>query len=225
MKHLVKQHLSPWVKKYLLSFIFYPPPISSFKVIKASHPKLLILLETCIRNGYELLIEDIGETLDPVLEPVLQKAHFVNQGRRQIHLGDSDVDYDLNFRVSFTTKLANPHYLPEIAIKVLLINFTGTGGDPYIFTGKAHPPLWIPGHTPLSHPHMSSQRPRQRESIFRLLLKVAVTGAQKCAFRIFSSAVVAMRGRSEKRHPRVPILPLLKGESSRCGRGFTRAVT
>ena len=35
-----------------------------------------------------------------------------------IHLGDSDVDYDPNFRFYMTSKLANPHYLPEVCVKV-----------------------------------------------------------------------------------------------------------
>ncbi|KAG8249565.1 Dynein heavy chain 6, axonemal [Homalodisca vitripennis] len=43
-----------------------------------------------------------------------------------IRLGDSDVEYDSNFRLYVTTKLANPHYLPEICIQVTLINFTVT---------------------------------------------------------------------------------------------------
>lgn len=47
-------------------------------------------------------------------------------GRVLVRLGDSDVDYDENFRFFITTKLPNPHYLPEIAIKVTIINFTVT---------------------------------------------------------------------------------------------------
>ena len=43
-----------------------------------------------------------------------------------IRLGDADVDYDDNFRFYVTTKLPNPHYLPEICIQVTLINFTVT---------------------------------------------------------------------------------------------------
>jgi len=43
-----------------------------------------------------------------------------------IRLGDSDVDYDPHFRFYMTTKLPNPHYLPEVCIKVNLINFTVT---------------------------------------------------------------------------------------------------
>jgi dynein heavy chain len=76
--------------------------------------------------GSPLLIEDIGETLDPALEPVLLKAVFENQGRLQIKLGDQDVDYDKNFLFYLTTKLPNPHYFPEVCIKVTIINFTVT---------------------------------------------------------------------------------------------------
>ena len=43
-----------------------------------------------------------------------------------IRLGDSDVPYHENFRFYITTKLANPHYMPEICIKATIINFTVT---------------------------------------------------------------------------------------------------
>ena len=47
-------------------------------------------------------------------------------GRLLIRLGDSDIDYDRNFRFYMTTKMSNPHYLPEVCIKVTIINFTVT---------------------------------------------------------------------------------------------------
>lgn len=43
-----------------------------------------------------------------------------------MRLGDTDVPYSHEFKLLITTKLANPHYLPEICIKVTLINFTVT---------------------------------------------------------------------------------------------------
>jgi dynein heavy chain len=87
---------------------------------------MLRSLENCIRVGKSLLIEDVHEHIDPALEPVLQKATFKNGGRLLIHLGDSDVDYDPAFRFFMTTKMPNPHYLPEVCIKVTVINFTVT---------------------------------------------------------------------------------------------------
>ena len=43
-----------------------------------------------------------------------------------ITLGENAVEYDLEFRLYITTKLRNPHYLPEIFNKVTLINFALT---------------------------------------------------------------------------------------------------
>ena len=52
---------------------------------------------------------------------------FKQGGRSVIHLGDSDVEYHPSFQLYMTTPLANPHYLPEVCIKVTLVNFTVTG--------------------------------------------------------------------------------------------------
>lgn len=40
-----------------------------------------------------------------------------------IKLGDTIIEYNNDFRFYITTKLRNPHYLPEIAVKVTLLNF------------------------------------------------------------------------------------------------------
>ncbi|XP_056265579.1 dynein axonemal heavy chain 6 [Pseudoliparis swirei] len=96
------------------------------KVIKLTDPNFLRTLENAIRMGMPVLLEELKETLDPALEPVLLKQTFVAGGRTLIRLGDSDVDYDKNFRFYMTTKMANPHYLPEVCIKVTIINFTVT---------------------------------------------------------------------------------------------------
>ncbi len=45
---------------------------------------------------------------------------------KAIRVGDQDVIWNDNFRLFFTTKLPNPHYLPETSIKVTIINFTVT---------------------------------------------------------------------------------------------------
>ncbi|VEL32900.1 unnamed protein product [Protopolystoma xenopodis] len=95
-------------------------------IVKLTESGFLRTLETCIRLGYPVLLEDVGETLDPALEPILLRQTFTSGGRLLIRLGDSNVDYDRNFRLYITTKLPNPHYLPEVSIKVTVINFTVT---------------------------------------------------------------------------------------------------
>tara|TARA_B110000285_G_C14840049_1_gene474927 strand:- start:242 stop:550 length:309 start_codon:yes stop_codon:yes gene_type:complete len=80
-----------------------------------------------VRNGLPLLVEDVEETINPALDPILGKqAALSDAGIMQIRLGDSNVDFDENFQFFMTTKMPNPHYIPEICIKVTLINFTVT---------------------------------------------------------------------------------------------------
>ena len=84
------------------------------RVVKLTDGNYLRVLESAIRIGTPVLVEDVGESLDPALEPVLQKATYKQGGRTLIRLGDSDVDYDDNFKFYLTTKNPNPHYQPEV---------------------------------------------------------------------------------------------------------------
>jgi dynein heavy chain, axonemal len=64
--------------------------------------------------------------LDPGLDPVLNKAIYKEDGLEKINFGDRPIIYDRNFKLFITTKIANPHFLPEICIKLTIINFTVT---------------------------------------------------------------------------------------------------
>jgi len=99
---------------------------NNHKVIKLSNPKFLNIIDTSIRMGFPVLLENVEEKLDPSLEPILTKSIVKVQGQWSIKLGDQYVPYSNDFKFVITTKLANPHYLPEICIKVCLINFTVT---------------------------------------------------------------------------------------------------
>ena len=57
------------------------------------------------------------------MEPLLLKQVFRQSGVDMIKLGDSVIEYSKDFRFYITTKLRNPHYLPELATKVSLLNF------------------------------------------------------------------------------------------------------
>ncbi|EDS43082.1 dynein-1-beta heavy chain [Culex quinquefasciatus] len=82
-------------------------------IIRFSQPDYTRVLENAIQFGLPVLLENIGEEIEPLLEPILLKQVF-RQGGTMFYI---------------TTKLRNPHYLPEIAVKVTLLNFmiTKTG--------------------------------------------------------------------------------------------------
>lgn len=65
-----------------------------------------------------MLLENVGEELDPVLEPLLLRQTFKQGGAMYIRLGDATIEYAPDFRFYITTKLRNPHYLPETSVKV-----------------------------------------------------------------------------------------------------------
>ena len=80
-----------------------------------------------VKNGWVVLIEDITEDISPSIDAILLRQEFsVDGDMKQIKMGDKFEDYDTNFRLYMTTKLANPEYKPEVCIKVTLINFTVT---------------------------------------------------------------------------------------------------
>ena len=99
---------------------------SNLQIIKLTEKDFLRTLENGIRYGAPVLLENVGQELDPSLEPVLLKQVFKKGGQNLLRLGDTDVPYSDDFRFMITTKLANPHYMPEVCIKVTVINFTVT---------------------------------------------------------------------------------------------------
>ncbi|XP_040459651.1 dynein heavy chain 7, axonemal [Falco naumanni] len=96
---------------------------NSLHIIKLSDPQFVTTLENCIQFGSPVLLENVGEELDPILEPLLLKQTFKQSGIICMCLGDSTIEYAPEFRFYITTKLRNPHYLPETSVKVTLLNF------------------------------------------------------------------------------------------------------
>ena len=92
-------------------------------IIKFSDEKYQRILETAIQFGKPVLLENVGEELDPAIEPLLQKQIFKKGSSFNIRLGESVIEYSMNFQFYITTKLRNPHYLPEVSTKVTLLNF------------------------------------------------------------------------------------------------------
>lgn len=100
--------------------------MNNLKTIKQNDKNFMRVLENCIQFSQPLLIEDIQEDLDPLLEPVLLKSIFKKNSVDYINLGDQVIEYGKGFKLYITTRLRNPNYLPEISVKVKLINFVIT---------------------------------------------------------------------------------------------------
>jgi dynein heavy chain len=98
----------------------------TLKIVKSEDALIFRTLEQAIRLGQPVLIENVGDSLDPLLDPILLKQ-IVNRGAQKIlKLGDVEVEYNESFRLYLVTSLPNPHYLPSTFIKVNVINFTIT---------------------------------------------------------------------------------------------------
>ena len=96
---------------------------AQLKVTDLKMADFLRQLENAIQFGMPYLLQDVEEELDPALEPVLNKAIVKLGTRRIIRLGEKEVDWSDDFRMYITTKLANPHYTPEVSTKATIINF------------------------------------------------------------------------------------------------------
>ncbi|CAJ1990204.1 dynein heavy chain [Leishmania donovani] len=95
----------------------------NLQVCKASNDKFMKTVENAIRLGLPCLIENVGESLDAALEPLLLKNIFLIGSTSHVRIGDSAIPYDRNFKLYLTTKLPNPVYTPETIVTVSLLNF------------------------------------------------------------------------------------------------------
>lgn len=97
---------------------------ADLKVLRLGQKGYLDALERALASGDVVLLENIEESVDPVLDPLIGR-NTIKKGRA-IKIGDKEVEYHPDFRLILQTKLANPHYQPEMQAQTTLINFTVT---------------------------------------------------------------------------------------------------
>jgi len=111
------------------------PQMQANKWVKKTEQNIKVLrlnmafvreLENCIQFGIPVILENIEETLDAILDPVLQKATFKEGTLEMVRLGDSTIEWSKDFRLYLTTKLPNPHFPPEICVALGILNFMAT---------------------------------------------------------------------------------------------------
>ena len=99
---------------------------SNLVVVRLGQKDMLRRLERAIDSGDPVLIENMGERIDAVLNPVISRSTVRKGHKRYIMLGDKEVEFHPKFRLYLHTKLSNPHYPPEVQAETALINFTVT---------------------------------------------------------------------------------------------------
>lgn len=67
-------------------------------IIRLNQADYTRILENAIQFGLPVLLENVGEELDPILEPILLKQIFKQAGGMYLKLGDSTIEYNYSFR-------------------------------------------------------------------------------------------------------------------------------
>lgn len=94
----------------------------NLRIVSADDTTLLRVCEQCIRLGLPLVIEGVGETIESSLQPLLNRDMFDKKTSLTgtVRFNDVDIEFHPNFRVYFITQLNNPHFLPDVCIRVTL---------------------------------------------------------------------------------------------------------
>lgn len=96
---------------------------NDLKIFDPNTANFMRTIERAIEYGKPCLMENVGEDLDPSLEPVLAKNIINTGGSLSIQIGESTLFYNADFKFYLTTKLGNPHYTPEVSTKTTIVNF------------------------------------------------------------------------------------------------------
>lgn len=98
----------------------------NLQIVRLGQTDLLPRLLEAMERGSSVIIENMGETIDPVVLPVVTRA-FIRRGNRfLIRLGDDEVEQHPDFRLVLHTKLSNPHFPPEVQAETTIVNFMVT---------------------------------------------------------------------------------------------------
>lgn len=86
----------------------------NLKITRLTNPKMPKDIEYSVENGNPVLIENMGNSIDAVIQPVYSRA-IIKRGKSKIlKMGDKELTLNPTFKLFMHTKLSNPAYPPEI---------------------------------------------------------------------------------------------------------------
>ena len=71
---------------------------TKLKEVSAFDPHFMRTMERAIRVGEPVLLKECGESLDPSLNTILHQEILIRSGHNVIKLGDTEIEYNDNFR-------------------------------------------------------------------------------------------------------------------------------
>ncbi|CAK0791281.1 unnamed protein product [Prorocentrum cordatum] len=99
---------------------------NQLQITRMGHSKMLNTFEVALDQGKSVLIENMGQTIDAVLMPIVSRNTIKRGNKKVVKLGDKEIILKDQFKLFMQTKLSNPHYPPEIQAETTVINFTVT---------------------------------------------------------------------------------------------------
>jgi dynein heavy chain len=105
------------------------------QVTRMGQAKMVQMFEVALEHGKPVLVENMAESVEAVLSPVIGRQTSQKGAKEIIKLGDKEIICNIagnpdnkvkRFLLVMQTKLANPHYSPEIQAETTLVNFTVT---------------------------------------------------------------------------------------------------
>merc|ERR1719174_3506109 len=107
-----------WIKKREQARITINPNMC---VTTLTNKQLKDQIEFTMGEGLCLIIENVENEVDPMLDPVLDKAIIKKGKNLYINVSDQNMDYNKKFSLYMTSRLPNPHFSPELSAKCTVI--------------------------------------------------------------------------------------------------------
>ncbi|XP_012233843.2 dynein axonemal heavy chain 7-like [Linepithema humile] len=115
-----QSQINQWIKKIEKK--------NNLTVVKLTDPDYMSIIERNIENGDPILLENVGETLEIALEPILLKSIYRDDETWYIDIATKSIKYSQNFRLYITTRLSDPNYTADIFSKLTIIDFSMPDG-------------------------------------------------------------------------------------------------